>query len=112
MQEETRRAIANAVLPKGEDAARALFSQTANAWTNFSFTREGFFDHGAAAHIARVDGGFYHHGLGAHVLLEVDGSQFRGFDHGSGRHFNGVVQGATAIVYDVEAQRHHLYKLG
>ncbi len=112
MQEEIRRAVANAVLPKGDEEARPVFSQTANTWTNFTWTQEGFFDHDASAHVAKVDGGFYHHGLGAHVLLEVEGSQFRGFDHGSGRHFNGVVQGATAIVYDPEVQRHHLYKLG
>lgn len=111
MREETRRAIANAVLPKGEGDHRALFSQEANAWTNMGWTDDGFFDHGAQAHVARTDGGLYHHGLAAHILLEAEGTQFTGFDHASGRRFNGTVQGGTVILYDPAAGRHYLYKL-
>lgn len=111
MREETRRAIANAVLPRGEDSHRALYSKTANAWTNMTWSADGFFDHGAGAHVVRTDEGLYHHGLGAHIRLEVEGTQFHGYDHASERRFNGTVQGDTAIVYDPEAKRHHLYRL-
>ena len=111
MREETRRAVANAVLPRGEGDHRALFSQEANAWTNMSWTDGGFFDHGAGAHVVRTDEGLFHHGLGDHIRLEVEGSQFRGYDHGSQRAFNGAVQGANVIIHDPKAGRHYLFKL-
>lgn len=111
MREETRRAIANAVLPKGGPGHRAVFSKTANAWTNMTWSEDGFFDHAANAHVVRTDEGLYHHGLAAHIRLEVEGTQFRGYDHASERRFHGTVQGDTAIVYDPQAKRHHLYRL-
>ena len=111
MREETRRAVANAVLPRGEGGHRALFSQEANAWTQMGWTDGGFFDHGANAHVVRTDEGLFHHGLNQHIRLEVEGSQFRGYDHDSERRFNGTVQGQTVIVYDPAAGRHYLFKL-
>lgn len=111
MREETRRAIANAVLPRSGEGHRALFSKTAGAWTNMTWSEDGFFDHASNAHVVRTDEGLYHHGLGAHIRLEVEGSQFRGYDHASDGRFNGTVQGTTAVIYDPGAGGHHLYRL-
>ena len=111
MKEEIRRAIANAAAPRGEGEHRAVFSQDAGGWTNMSWTDEGFFDHGAQAHVTLTPEGFYHHGLGVHVRLEREGSQLRGFDHGSGRHFNGTVQGKHVIVRDIETGRAHRFEV-
>jgi hypothetical protein len=106
---ETLRAIAVAAAPPHEGTARAIFSKTANGWSNVTGTAGGFFDHAADAHVSRTETGVFHHGLNTHIRLEAEGSQFSGFDHGSQRHFSGSVQGENVVIYDPLSGQHHLY---
>jgi hypothetical protein len=106
---ETLRAIAAAAAPAPEGQARAFFSKTVNGWSNVTGTAEGFFDHAANAHVSRTDAGLFHHGLNNHIRFEADGSQFKGFDHGSQRHFIGTVQGENVVIVDQLSGANHLY---
>jgi len=109
MQIETLRAIAVAAAPPAEGKHRAYFSKTVNGWSNASGTAGGFFDHAAEAHVSRTETGFFHHGLGSHVRFEAEGTQFKGFDHASQRHFTGSVQGGAIVILDNLSGANHLY---
>jgi hypothetical protein len=106
---ETLRAIAVAAAPPENGKARAFFSKTVNGWSNVTGTAEGFFDHAAGAHISRTETGVFHHGLNSHIRFEAVGSQFKGFDHGSQRHFFGSVQGENIVICDQITGANHLY---
>jgi hypothetical protein len=109
MQIETLRAIAAAAAPPAMGKHRAYFSKTVNGWSNVSGTADGFFDHAANAHVSRTDTGVFHHRLSNHIRFEVEGTQFKGFDHASQRHFTGSVQGGNIVILDSLSGANHLY---
>jgi hypothetical protein len=51
----------------------------------------------------------FHYGERIHITLEIRGASFRGFDHGVGRHFSGIVNGPRISFNDQSDNRRHQY---
>lgn len=51
----------------------------------------------------------FHHRERVHVSVEILGESFRGYDHGTGRQFSGVVNGPKVSIKDEGDLRHYAY---
>ncbi len=51
------------------------------------------------------------YGRGAHISLNLNGTQFSGYDHGSGRHYSGKINGNSVMIYDYETSQHHYFNV-
>ena len=51
----------------------------------------------------------FHHAERVHLSLEIVGESFRGFDHGVGRPFSGIVMGPKLSFYDQAEHRRYSY---
>jgi hypothetical protein len=110
MKEQIRRAVAFAVLAfEGESIERTLYSYAENRRSKMSGKRHDFFDHDAGVRIAGKDTKLYHYGEWSYIELDVSGSKFAGFDHGSKTHFAGVIKGQLVQLYDHGEKRYFDY---
>jgi hypothetical protein len=81
-----------------------LFSGSADA------QRCQLFDHDEHCYISGSFPGLYHHGNRQHVTLRMRGrAAFSGFDYDSQSQYTGSFHGPTAIVYDYEDAKYHMY---
>jgi hypothetical protein len=110
MKEEIRRAIAHAaVVQIGGTAHSHIYSYNEGHHTLFSGSGAGGFDHAAGAHVLASGSNLYHPGLASHILLKVHGRNFNGYDHESGSHFSGSVNGNSVQLYDCGEGRYFNY---
>jgi hypothetical protein len=54
---------------------------------------------------------FYHSGDDHPISMQINGAQFTGRDGGTGRDFNGTVQGKTVKLYDYDEGKYFYYML-
>jgi hypothetical protein len=72
------------------------------------------YDHDAGCHISgNVDQSklaLFHHGNTKHLNIDINGSQFNGYDYDTG-HFQGTVNGASVTIFDHGEGAHFSYSL-
>ncbi len=71
-------------------------------------------DHEGAKIVGMTSGkdvSFFHAGENVSVSFELNGPQFKGFDGGSGRSFNGAVADGSVKVYDYCEGKYFIYSL-
>jgi hypothetical protein len=70
------------------------------------------YDHSAGCHVTGAsNGSLYHYGNGAHVGINVNGSQFQGYDYDAGNHYSGQVNGNAVTMYDHGEGVHFQYSM-
>ena len=105
MTPELRRVVAYiaARLASGAGAAN-VYSYDDACYTpvtgTISQTSVAVFDHIDAAHVTGSPSGLFHHKLGAHFSVQMSGLNFSGYDHSTGTHYQGSVNGSTVQLFD------------
>lgn len=113
MKEETRRAIAHAVVATTLGKSRLeVYSYEKAHHTLFNSSGSGGYDHDAGAQITVVnDTGnvLFHHGTNSYIVLNVSGTNFSGCDVGCRHDFKGTVNGCIVQIYDFGEWRYFNY---
>ena len=99
--------------------ASSIFDYAESRHVHFGGTvRENFvniFDGELGAHLSGTGkaGRFslVHYGESHRVTLEISGTQFQGFDHGTSSHFAGDVEGSAVKLFDYGEGQHFEYSI-
>jgi hypothetical protein len=110
MKEETRRAVAFAVLaPEEGNKDCEIYSYDKDRRSKFTGNSNDFLDGDMGARVTRFGPDLYHYGLWQYVSLTVTDRSFSGYDHGAKCHFEGVIKDWTVQLYDHGEARYFDY---
>jgi hypothetical protein len=71
----------------------------------------GVYDHARRAHISGGGRSLYDHTERCHISLNVNGTEFDGYEYKSQSHFQGTVQGNDVLFYDFKERKHYHYAI-
>jgi hypothetical protein len=111
MAPEALRAIAFIAAKLVADArGSSVYDYDAGKYVHFSGQvgrQVSVYDHDSGAHITGTDTRLFHHRLAAHISLSLNGNKFKGYDSGSGQHFQGTVRRQNVQLFDGSGFHHY-----
>lgn len=116
MQAHTRRAIAYiAGRLISSSRASAVYDYSESRYVNFSgdvsFQNVNVYDYDQRCYVSGSLGSLYHYGNRSYVQLDVNGTNFRGYDYDTRNNLSGNVSGSAVSLYDYGTSAYFNYSV-
>lgn len=99
----------------GNDSSPAIYDYTQGNYVSFdgsvSKSTINISDRNDTVHLVGVLPNLHEERSGAFLTLQVDGTQFQGFDFESQKHFMGSLDGGLVTIFDCESGQHHHFNV-